>query len=367
MIADKLRRLTAFLTALVLSFAAAVTASAAKKSTEPTEYDVTDKNAERVIADFVEEYAVNSDTVAVGYKNLVTGETALFHEDYFAFEASLYKLPLNMYWAEKVYEGEITMDEPVGNNTLEYVQRRSLVNSNNPLSERLVEKIGSFSDFRRIAGRFYGMTEEEIEEPDYLKKRTNCVSRLLCCLEMLYDEPERYPGVLECMMEAQPTEFFRTFEDRFPIAQKYGSVADFSVSFPVNAAGILYTDDPFLLVVLSEQKSLSSKTIGILAQRLCDYTQLSREARIEREKEEAEAKRRSFELAERERLAEEAERQAAEAAEAGKTAAAAAALAQQSAERKRKETAAHGGILWAGFAVSLLALTLIFRKKDKEE
>ena len=115
------------------------------------------------------------------------------------------------------------------------------------------------------------------------------------------------------------------------------------------------------------QKSLSSKKIGILAQRLCEYTQHSREERIEREKEEAEAEKRASELAERERIAEEAERKAAAAAEAEREAAEKLVVEQQTPAREQSAATRHGLTIWSGVAISLLALILIFRKKDREE
>lgn len=115
----------------------------------------TDKTWEQVIEDFLLSYNIDPDSVAIGYRNTVTGEEGYWNGDTYMVAGSMYKVALNMYWAEKVYLGEIGWDEPISGGAYkpdlpyETVQYMSIVESDNDYSSALFERMGTYREYRR--------------------------------------------------------------------------------------------------------------------------------------------------------------------------------------------------------------------------
>ena len=86
--------------------------------------------------------------VAIGYKNLVTGEEHYYNGDRYMTAASLYKLPLNMYYAARVADGEMEFTTPVYGVPYEQMMKSSLISSNNEMSERLESALGTYGEYR---------------------------------------------------------------------------------------------------------------------------------------------------------------------------------------------------------------------------
>lgn len=93
--------------------------------------------------------------MAIGYRNTVTGEEGYWNGDTYMVAGSMYKVALNMYWAEKVYLGEIGWDEPISGGAYkpdlpyETVQYMSIVESDNDYSSALFERMGTYREYRR--------------------------------------------------------------------------------------------------------------------------------------------------------------------------------------------------------------------------
>ena len=74
------------------------------------------------------------------------------------------------------------------------------------------------------------------------------------------------------LLQAEPDGYFRKTEDRWPIAQKYGYM-DGSWGKDENAAAIVFTDSPFLLVVMTHNVPDTEKRMSRLCTLLGEYTQ----------------------------------------------------------------------------------------------
>lgn len=258
----------------VLSLTGTLPAMASHQDyTELPDVDITGLDAAGIVDAFLTAYKdiVFLDKVAIAYRNMVTGEEYFLNGDMYLPSASLYKVPLNMYWAEKVYNGEITMEEDVMGAPLKYAQEESLVFSSNTFGAALHNKIGKYGTYRTAVAPYLGLTEKEAQEKQYLTTENLTARQMLCCMDLLYKDPDRYPGVLDCLKQASPGEYFRTVEDRYTIAQKYGYLDTDKYGSIVNCAGIVYAEQPFLLVVMTSlQKGLGMR-MGILVKFLCDY------------------------------------------------------------------------------------------------
>ena len=68
-----------------------------------------DGSWDTIIADFLDKYEDRnkSCSITLGYRNLVTGEEHFYKGGEYMVTCSMYKVPLNMYFTEKVYNGEM--------------------------------------------------------------------------------------------------------------------------------------------------------------------------------------------------------------------------------------------------------------------
>ncbi|MBR1496686.1 MAG: hypothetical protein IJ617_03595, partial [Oscillospiraceae bacterium] len=227
---------------------------------------------EEIVEEFLTKKSARREYIGLAYYNTVTGETHFYNGGEYFYAASLYKLPLNMYYGEQVYRGEMTMDDIITSG-LRYgdMQRSSLQFSANWTSEQLQGYLGSDDDYID-AILPYIVPEGEDYDRAALRRNSFTPEQMLRALQLLYDAPERYPEVLYYLKEAMPDNFFRLWERRFPIAQKYGWLSTDGVDI-CNDAGIVWTDEPILLVFMSQYLPGSTVAIGDFCVLMSDYSQ----------------------------------------------------------------------------------------------
>ena len=273
---------------------------------------------EALVEQLLLETEADETTAALGYYNTVTGEEHYYNGDRYFSGASLYKLPLNMYCAEQITKGERSWDTETYGTTYEDIQVSSLTYSNNPHSLNLVNELGGWVRFRSLIAPYAGM---DSEDEDFIGRGTFFTARQITrCAALLATESERFPRVIDCLMDSAPGLFLEYADVPYDIAQKYANNMDEGNTFHV--AGIVYTDDPIALVVMSQNLATQGTLMQRYCELMCDYTRKQRALRLE---EEAEALR----------LAEEAEREAAEQAAAEKATEEEALRLAEEAEAKR--------------------------------
>ena len=243
------------------------------------------KTLEEIVDDFMKSNHVTYVDLAFGYYNTVTGESYYFNGDKLTNAASLYKVPLNMYFGELIAKGEYSFDTVVNGHTYEEIQYLSIEQSNNDLSEAMQEEIGSYVEYRTALLPILGDTPETVH-PDYFRYNFFTPRQLIHSLKLLYENPEQYPNVLEHMINQDHMRIFSLKETRYQMANKYGFLfyEENDVEYEVdNEMAIVYTDDPFLMVVMSRNVSGTAGTLSNLCTLFCDYTNYCREIRLEQE------------------------------------------------------------------------------------
>lgn len=248
-------------------------------ASEDSEYDFEGKDWDTIAAEFMDRYGIDPDTLAFGYYNTVTGEEHYHNGDKYMIAASVYKLPLNMYFSEKVYTGEIDWTTTFGAWSYEAIQRSSIESSNNELSELLCDSIGSFRDYRAALAPYCGFESDDMNERFYNADMFT-PKHIIHALKMLYEEPERFPRVIDYMKLAQQDNYFCYEEERFEIAHKYG-FTDAEGYYAINDCAIVYTDDPILLVMFTNHCAGSVWTLARYCTLMCDYAQYTRAKRLE--------------------------------------------------------------------------------------
>ena len=245
---------------------------------------------DEVITKFLHENDIYHDRVTLGYYNTVTGEEYYFQPDKYMIGASVYKVPLNMAFAEKIYNGEMDWDAQIPI-TYEYMMRDSIIYSDNTVSGLLMDNLGGYYSFLDYVAPYLGVDPETVDKTYYNECFT--ARQLLTCLKTLYHNSERFPKIIETMMEAEPENYFRQTEKRYDIAHKYGYWVE-NYMLCLNDVGIVFTDDPIVIVMFTAGVGNAYQLMADYCTLMCDYSQYHREKRLAAEAAEAEAEAKTY-------------------------------------------------------------------------
>ena len=218
-----------------------------------------------------EEYDLSERNFALGFRALSDGTEYWYNADKLFETASLYKLPLNMYFYELEAAGEIASDEPIYGVPLDYCHEQSLVYSNNELSQNMIDWIGSYRQFKEIAFGYTGLDESE-RSFDYYASGGFSARMMVGMLQTLWDDPATFGQEIEYLKEANPGEYLESGECGLEIAQKYG-YEHYDWVLNICIAGIVYTDEPFLITVLTRGVGWAEVLMGELCDAFAEYEQ----------------------------------------------------------------------------------------------
>ena len=274
----------------------------------------------------------------------------------------MYKVPLVMLLAEKVHNGELSQDSQVYDGVVADIEEHILTYSNNDWAHAIRKYLGGDAKWREDAKK-YAQLKEEDYDPDYLDYCYFSNRYMTQVMTTLYTQRERFPNVVECLLNAQPEGYYRqTLGEQYEIAQKYGSFEDSrGVKFN-HCAAIIYTPNPIVVTVMTRNVTRYEAVIAQIGKILADYAlqldpqvddhkqaleQAALEEEQRRQEEEAEALRRQEE---QQRLAQEAEAQRQEQAK------------KDAAAQKRKEIMSYAVKIAAALVVlAVMALLLRFQ------
>lgn len=253
-----------------------------------------------MIAQYIEEKNLNADKISVGYCYTATGDTWLYNGDEWYYSASMYKVPLMMILAEREHNGELTQESDLNGLTLAKAEESILVYSNNDFAHLMMHYIGTDRECRELYQQYSDLPVDQYD-PDFYDYSYFSARFMTDVVKTLYFENERFPHIVDCLKLAQPGAYFRRdMGSDYEIAQKYGSYKEFN-----STAGIVYTPNPYILVVMTKDLTIAGgeNVIAELAVKFRDYTlQLDTELeqyQLEQAAAEAEAE------AERQRLEQE--------------------------------------------------------------
>ena len=218
-----------------------------------------------------EEYDLSERNFALGFRALSDGTEYWYNADKLFETASLYKLPLNMYFYELEAAGEMASDESIYGVPLDYCHEQSLVYSNNELSQLMVDWIGSYRQFKEIAFGYTGLDESE-RSFDYYASGGFTARMMVGMLQTLWDDPATFGQEIEYLKEANPGEYLESGECGLEIAQKYG-YEHYDGILNICIAGIVYTDEPFLITVLTRGVGWAEVLMGELCDAFAEYEQ----------------------------------------------------------------------------------------------
>ena len=286
--------------------------------TPAEDYGILDPDAlQQIVDDYCARKGLKKDDLSVGFCYTATGDTWYWNGDAWYYSASMYKVPVMMILAERYREGLITDETKISGLTLAEANELILVYSHNDYAHAMMHYIGTDAECRTLYQQ-YAQLPTDYYISDFYDYSYFTARFMTQVMQTLYNESERFPNVIENLLRAQPGQYFKAGITDVSIAQKYGNFKDSMGRQFTHDTGIVYTENPFILTIMTKNMGAQDTVIAQFCGAFEDYAksldaQLPAYRQAQREAEEAEA-RRIAEEEERARLETEA---AAAAAEAG--------------------------------------------------
>ena len=240
------------------------------------------KTWQEVIEDFLDEHGANPAKVACGWCNTVTGEEQYHNGDQYMVSGSMYKVPMNMIFAEKVHNGEISWDTFVGGYRYEYALHATIVDSNNDVARGMWEYLGGYQPYRHILAPYMGEDPDTVDEKFY-ENNFSTPRQMIYALKLLQTESERFPRVIDEMLQAEPNKYFKVRDHEYDIAHKYGYYTE-GAHLYLNDCAIIYTEEPMAVVIFTDTVVEPYKLLADYCDLMIDYTEYSTAARREAER-----------------------------------------------------------------------------------
>lgn len=203
-----------------------------------------------------------------------TDEYWFYNADEWMYAVNWYKLPVCMYYSEKLASGEMTKEDIVTGITLEYALNTVLEFTSAPSMWSLLTHLNGElgADYHDIAKEYAGLPDSYYDESYY--SGDFYTSRLMMEItKTLYEGgEERFPTVLRDMKKSQPDDFFNRdwiVNTSYDVAQQHvaywgGGTGDF-----IHCTGVIYTPSPIVLTIMTKNIA-DMDLLGGVTGHLCD-------------------------------------------------------------------------------------------------
>ena len=282
----RIRFLLCVILALVLLLPCLPAALAEEPESSEEDARFADKTWDELVEELLEKWNTDSEHVTLAYYNTVTGEEHYVNPDKYMITGSMYKVPLNMLFLEKISDGELQWDSLIAGIRYEDLLEKTIVQSSNDCARILWKQYPSYHSYREAIAPYMGEDPETVD-PKYYENNFFTARQMLHCLKVLYENQDRYPRLIESMQRAQPDNYFKRDERRFDIAHKYGYLIE-GYRLYMNDCAICFTDDPILIVMFTDGCAKAYEIMAEYPTLMCDYTQYHTAIRVAEEKAEAE-------------------------------------------------------------------------------
>ena len=277
---------TSLILLIVLALLLPLAPRAAAEDAELDDERFAGRTWEEIVDEFLAGHRAAPESVACGWCNTVTGEEQYHNGDQYMVSGSMYKVPMNMIFTEKVHKGEIGWDTFVGGYRYEYCLHATIVDSNNEVAKGMWDYLGGYQPYRHILAPYMGEDPDTVDEKFY-ENNFSTPRQMIYALKLLQTESERFPKLIDEMLQAEPNKYFRERAHDYDIAQKYGYWPDpNSWHVSLNDCAIIYTEEPICIVIFidSVNEQASRELLKDYCDLMIDYTEYSTAARREAER-----------------------------------------------------------------------------------
>ncbi|MBQ7895767.1 MAG: hypothetical protein IJ364_04315 [Oscillospiraceae bacterium] len=325
------------------------------------EYQLVDPDElQQITEQFIADNGLNEKNFSVGYCYTATGDTWYFNGDEWYYSASMYKVPLMMMLAELEAKGEIDRDTPIKNLPLGQAEESILTYSHNDFAHLMMSYFGTEPDCRDLYKQYSDLPDDYYisDFRDYSYFTAHFMTDVM---KVLYYENERFPNIVECLLAAQPENYYnRTITD-YDVAQKYGALKEFN-----HTTAIVYTPNPFIITVMTRHCGPYEQVISDYGKLMEEYTLKLDEKLDEYNKQLEEQKKAEEEAKKQEELKKQQEEQARrEAEEKAKLEAQATPEPTVQPETEEEKSGSAGPILVAAAALMMALVMFVFARKAK--
>lgn len=246
-----------------------------------------DKTWEEIVEDFLAERNVRGEKVACGWCNTVTGEEHYYNGDQYMVSGSMYKVPMNMIFTERVHNGELSWDTFIGGYRYEYCLHATIVDSNNDIARGMWEYLGGYQPYRHLLAPYMGEDPATVDQKFY-ENNFSTPRQMIYALNLLATESERFPRLIDEMKQAEPSKYFKVRAHAYEMGHKYGYYTEGNRLY-LNDCAIIYTEEPICIVIFTDTVPEPYALLADFCDLMIDYTEYSTPRRREAERLAAEA------------------------------------------------------------------------------
>ena len=302
------RRLLSLLLGLMMFAAMPVSALADDAATDTGIIDAQKLN--EMTESFLSERGIDPKNFSLGFCYTATGDEWYYNGDEWFYPASMYKVPLMMLLSERVKSGDLTQDTYIYDRPVSEIEELILVYSNNEWAHYIRTYLGGDEQWRAEAKKYASLKDDEYD-PDYMDYCYFNNRYMTSVMKTLYSDPDSYPNIIDCLLRAEPTHYFRlsqSIEGVYDVAQKYGSFDDQIGQSFNHTTGIIYTPNPCIVTVMTCNVSSYEKVISDAALMLTEYA-LSLDEQLKPYEDEKQAEEDAARKAEEDAAAQKAEQE----------------------------------------------------------
>lgn len=244
-----------------------------------------DENMKILIQNTMEKYNLNENNFAYFYYNKENEKFYFYNDDVFFTAASTVKVPVAMYYYDKINDGTYTKDSKIlyadgtyeagGGTTaatysvgdsipLSFLLKQSIVNSDNTAVNILIKNLG-YSNCRQDISEY---AEEDLVIPEsFYSENITSASYAFDVINHLYENQDSYTDLIEDMKQSSMGIYLKKYITDYDVAHKYGSYNGY-----VHDYGIVFGEEPYLIGVFTKGVPDSDELIANISLDVLNYT-----------------------------------------------------------------------------------------------
>ena len=194
-------------------------------------------------------------SISIGLWYSGTDETWFYNPDEWMYGINWSKLPVSMYFAEKLGTGELSSDTVINGIQLEYALQTVLESSSGPSFNSMLTYLGgnTVSNCAELVPQYAGLPEDYYTD-EFFQKSYYTARIMTEVTKTLYQGgDERFPNVLKYMKESQPWDMFNRDEhirEEVHASQTHAAVWGDGAGDYIHSTGVIYTPTPIVLTVM---------------------------------------------------------------------------------------------------------------------